>query len=133
MSTFQISTTKHDEIVDITDRVNEELRKMDAGDGVCHLFALHTTCALTTGDLDPGTDQDFLDALRAMAPKLQYRHPHDPEHAPDHIISSLMGPSLSIPVRGGKLVLGIWQRVLLVELSGPRTREIANYVCIIGL
>jgi len=125
MSTFQISTTKHDEIVDITDRVNEELRKMDAGDGVCRLFVLHTTCALTTGDLDPGTDQDFLDALRAMAPKLQYRHPHDPEHAPDHIISSLIGPSLSIPMKGGKLVLGIWQRVLLVELSGPRTREIA--------
>ncbi len=51
---------------------------MNASDGICVVFAAHTTCALTTADLDPGTDQDLLDALRRLLPKISYRHPHDP-------------------------------------------------------
>lgn len=124
MTVLRISTTKHDEVVDITERVQEEISRAGVKDGLCHLFVLHTTCALTTGDLDPGTDLDFLDALRAMAPKLKYRHPHDPEHTPDHILSSIIGPSLTLPVKDGMLALGTWQRILLVELSGPRVREL---------
>jgi len=76
------------------------------------MLALHTTAALTTADLDPGTDED-------------YRHPHDPEHVPDHILSALIGTSLTLIVEQGALILGTWQRVILVELDGPRQREIA--------
>ena len=49
---------------------------------------------------------------------------HDPSHAPDHMISSIVGASLTLPVRGGELVLGTWQRVLFVECNGPRSREV---------
>jgi secondary thiamine-phosphate synthase enzyme len=59
-----------------------------------------------------------------MIPKLKYRHPHNPEHAPDHILASLVGPSVTVPVDGGRLVLGTWQRVVLVEFDGPREREL---------
>ena len=85
---------------------------------------MHTTAALTTADLDPGTDLDMLDAFEKMIPKLQYRHPHDPSHVPDHILSALIGNSLTLPVENQKLILGQWQKVVLIEFSGPRDRQI---------
>jgi len=93
--------------------------------GLCHLFLLHTTAALTTADLDPGTDLDLLDAFDAIIPKLNYRHPHDPTHVPDHIPFSLIGTSLLLPVKDGEPFLGEWQRIVLVEFDGPHTRQIA--------
>lgn len=84
----------------------------------------HTTATLTTADLDPGTDLDMLDAFDAMMPKLKYRHPHNPSHAPDHILSSIIGPSLTVPFKDGNLVLGTWQRIVLIELDGPRRRKL---------
>ncbi|TSC54399.1 MAG: hypothetical protein LiPW16_48 [Microgenomates group bacterium LiPW_16] len=88
------------------------------------MFLTHTTAALTTADLDPGTDLDILDAFWEMIPKLKYRHPHDPSHVPSHILSSLIGTSLTLPFENKKLVLGTWQRIVLIELDGPREREI---------
>jgi len=121
MSKLTIPTHRKREIVDITEQVEKLLPKSS---GICCLNILHTTAALTTADLDPGTDLDMLDAFEAMMPKLRYRHPHDPEHAPDHILSSLIGTALTLPVEAGSLVLGTWQRVILVELDGPRQREL---------
>lgn len=119
-----IQTTQKDEIIDITDDIEEVLEKEAKENGVVTIFIKHTTCAVTTADLDPGTDLDFLDALRGMLPQMQYRHPHDPSHAPDHILSSIIGPSLTIPFQQQQLTLGVWQRVVLVELDGPRKRDI---------
>jgi secondary thiamine-phosphate synthase enzyme len=121
MTRFAISTHGKREIVDITDQVARHLPRET---GVCCLNVLHTTAALTTADLDPGTDLDMLDAFEAMVPRLRYRHPHNPEHVPDHILSSLIGTALTLPVEAGALVLGTWQRVILVELDGPREREL---------
>jgi secondary thiamine-phosphate synthase enzyme len=121
MPKFSVSTRSKRQIVDITSQVQKLLPKSS---GVCFLNILHTTAALTTADLDPGTDLDMLDAFEAMMPKLNYRHPHNPEHVPDHILSSLIGTALTLPVESGSLVLGTWQRVVLVELDGPREREL---------
>ena len=124
MRKLSFKTRKKREVVDVTDELNSALKKSFAdADGVCHLSVLHTTAALTTADLDPGTDLDMLDAFAAMVPKLEYRHPHNPAHVPDHILSALIGTSVSLPVHRGELVLGTWQRVVLVELNGPRQRE----------
>lgn len=126
MRRFSVATHRKREIVDITDQVQDLLpRGISAhASGVCCLNVLHTTAALTTADLDPGTDLDMLDAFEAMMPKLRYRHPHNPEHVPDHILSSLVGTGVMLPVEAGSLVLGAWQRVILVELDGPRRREL---------
>ncbi len=121
MRKFTVSTQRKREIIDITERLEELLP--DAA-GICCVNVLHTTAALTTADLDPGTDLDMLDAFEAMMPKLRYRHPHNPAHVPDHILSSLIGTALTLPVQAGSLVLGTWQRVILVELDGPREREL---------
>jgi secondary thiamine-phosphate synthase enzyme len=122
MQRVTIKTHKKREIVDITETVE---RALGGKSGICQLTVLHTTAALTTADLDPGTDLDMLDAFEAMVPKLRYRHPHDPQHVPDHILSALIGASVALPAEKGKLVLGTWQRVVLVELDGPRERQIA--------
>jgi secondary thiamine-phosphate synthase enzyme len=125
MHRLSIKTRKKREIVDLTDSLQELLHKQrNDGSGICSLSILHTTAALTTADLDPGTDLDMLDAFEAMIPKLRYRHPHNPGHVPDHILSALIGTSVSLPFQQGKILLGTWQRVVLVELDGPRDREV---------
>ena len=126
MHRLTIKTRKKREVVDITSQVEAVLRKNNANAScVLHLNILHTTAALTTADLDPGTDLDMLDAFEHLIPKLHYRHPHNPAHVPDHILSALIGTSLSLLAERGSLLLGTWQRVVLVELDGPRDREVA--------
>ncbi|HEX8893602.1 MAG TPA: secondary thiamine-phosphate synthase enzyme YjbQ [Terriglobales bacterium] len=126
MQRLTIKTHHKREILDITDQVEAFLRKQQSShSGACHLVVLHTTAALTTADLDPGTDADMLAAFERIIPKLNYRHAHDPEHVPDHILSTLIGTSLTLLTENATLVLGSWQRVILVELDGPRQREIA--------
>lgn len=120
-----IKTQKKKQILDITDTVSQYLAKQNFSSGLCHLFIKHTTAAVTTADLDPGgTEQDYLDAFEALMPKLNYRHPHNPAHVTDHILSSIIGPDVIVPVKDGKLQLGQWQRIVLIELDGPREREI---------
>ncbi len=78
MQKISIKTHSKREIVDVTEHVQDLLRKRRSdGSGICSLSVLHTTAALTTADLDPGTDLDMLDAFEAMIPKLRYRHPHN--------------------------------------------------------
>jgi secondary thiamine-phosphate synthase enzyme len=125
MKMLEISTSRKREVIDITDRCRKELADAKAGSGVCHLFVLHTTAALTIADLDPGTDLDLLDAFDAIVPKLRYRHPHDPGHVGDHILSSLIGTSVCAPIKDGDLFLGTWQRIILLEFDGPRKRQVA--------
>ncbi len=124
MQNLFVRTKKTKEVVDITKLINQELGKQKISNGICVLFLKHTTATLTTADLDPGTDLDMLDAFDEIIPKLHYRHPHDPAHTPDHIMSSIIGASVTIPVVNGELNLGTWQRVVLIELDGPREREI---------
>src|SRR3954470_1073296 len=122
MTRLSVKTHKKREVLDITDLIEQQLGKNSSG--ICNVLILHTTAALTTADLDPGTDLDMLDAFEHLVPKLKYRHPHNPAHVPDHILSALIGPSVAVPVDKGELVLGTWQRVILVELDGPRKRDI---------
>jgi secondary thiamine-phosphate synthase enzyme len=116
-----IPTTKKREVIDLTAFIAEQVRGQSG-----HLCVLvqHTTAAITTADLDPGTDQDLLDALESMMPHLQWRHPHNPAHAPDHLLASIIGPSIVVPVRDGSLQLGTWQRIVLLEFNGPQQRAI---------
>ena len=119
-----IDTSKKEEVLDITEQVEEVVLNQKKEDGICNVFVVHTTCAITTADLDPGTDLDILEFLRKLVPDIKFRHPHDPGHAPDHILSSIIGPSVSVPFENKKLILGTWQRVILIELDGPRKREV---------
>ena len=112
------------EIIDITDLAQNVVSEQNFENGILHIFALHTTVALSIADLDPGTDLDILDAIYEMLPNLNYRHPHDPGHVKDHILSCIIGPSLSVPVENGQIILGTWQRIVFLEFNGPQKRKL---------
>jgi secondary thiamine-phosphate synthase enzyme len=121
---LHISTTDRKQVVDLTDRIEKVIRKAKMPEGLCSLFITHTTAALTTGEIGEGTEDDFLQVVEQMIPRIHFRHAHDPSHAWSHMASSILGPSLTIPVSAGTLVLGTWQSVMLVELDGPRERSV---------
>src|SRR5215813_11617472 len=121
---LRISTGSLKEVVDLTDQLQSLIRKAKIQDGICFIFLTHTTAALTTGEIGEGTEKDLLEVVEQMVPSIRFRHAHDPSHAWSHMASSILGPSLTIPVSAGKLVLGTWQSVMLVELDGPRERTI---------
>lgn len=100
-----ITTTDNRQVIDITDKVQQ---LTEQGTQAVTVFVAHTTCAVTTADLDPGTDLDLLDVVWEMIPELNYPHPHNPAHVPAHLASSIIGPSVMVPVSNGRLVLGTW-------------------------
>ena len=118
---LEVRTDKGKQVVDITEQVQGLIKPEH---NAVSVFVAHTTCAVTTADLDPGTDLDLLDAVWQMIPKLDYRHPHNPAHVPAHLASSVIGPNVLVPVKDGQLVLGSWQRIILIELDGPRSRRV---------
>jgi len=122
MQQLQISTNEKRQVVDITSEVMDALPR--TGSGVVTVFVQHTTAAITTADLDPGTDLDLLDFLDSLVPDRPWRHPHNPAHAPDHLLASLIGPSVNVPYQDGQLLLGTWQRIILIEFDGPRSRNV---------
>ena len=124
MEHLKIKTSRLKQVVDLTDRLNQILSENVMAEGLCSLFVTHTTACLTTGEVGEGTEKDLLDVVEQMIPKIDFRHGHDPSHAWSHMASSILGPSLTIPVLDGALLLGTWQSVLLIELDGPRERDV---------
>jgi secondary thiamine-phosphate synthase enzyme len=125
MEELVIHTKKEKEMRDITGEVQGLVVQKGWEEGVVHLFLAHTSACLTTADLDNGTELDMLDAFEEIVPQLAYRHPHNPGKVKYHILSSIVGPSLSVPVEKGELVLGPWQKIVVIEFGGPRERTLA--------
>ena len=120
-ATIELETRSARQIVDITERVDALLA--GARDGSCHLFLKHTTAGLMVLTGEEGVPEDIMDILQTLTPKLDYRH-DKPAHVAAHFLSALVGPSVHVPVRDGKLALGEFQRIVLLEFEGPRRREI---------
>jgi len=121
---IRLKTQKSRQAVDVTGEVNRQISEHQVAEGICLLFVRHTTAALVVGEVGEGTEEDLLEVLSELIPKIRFRHAHDPAHAPSHMISSILGPSLCLPVSHGRLALGTWQSVILIELDGPRERSI---------
>lgn len=121
---INVKTHRKKEIIDITQEIQRFISTQSEEISLCHIFVQHTTAAITTADLDPGTDMDYLAFIEHVTPKLEFQHPHDPEHAPDHIWASLIGPDVIVPVTNRQLGLGTWQRIVLCEMDGPRERSV---------
>ena len=123
MSTITVESKSHGQVIDITQDVATAAASMK--DGVCHLFTQHTTCALTILTNEAGIAEDLLTVLHGLVPQVD-TYVHDrADHVRAHTLSALVGPSVSVPVWGGRLGLGEFQRIVLLEFEGPRTRTIA--------
>lgn len=118
---LEIETTDSRQVIDITDKIQQCVKTENRA---VSIFIAHTTCGITTADLDPGADKDLAEAVWEMIPKLDFSRHHDPSHFPSHVIHSLIGPSITVPVKDGQLVLGTWQRIVLVEMDGPKKRRL---------
>lgn len=119
---FTISTSKKQELIDITGKINEIIKKSKVKNGLCNVFAAHATAAIIINEnYDPNICLDLLDALNKLVPSGIWRHDKIDGNADAHIKSAILGPSEAIPIKGGKLQLGRWQACMLAELDGPRS------------
>ena len=125
---LKLQTIHEGELIDITNQVQSTIKESKSSDGVAFLFVPGSTAALTTIEFEPGLEKDFPAALERLVPKtIQYEHEktwHD-GNGHSHVKASLLGPDLTVPFQKGKLSLGTWQQIVLVELdTGPRDRTV---------
>lgn len=120
-----ISTHKHAEFVTITDKIADAVNKLGLKNGIAHIFVLHTTCGITINEnADPAVAHDLLERLESFIPWRSPNDRHMEGNSAAHLKSSLLGSSVTIPVKDGTLVLGTWQGVFFGEFDGPRTRSV---------
>lgn len=124
METINIRSNSQTEFVDITDQVQDAVKKLKISDGVCYTYVPHTTAAVTINEnADPTVRQDIITALdRIVTSELPYRHGEG--NSPAHIKGSLIGSSVTVLVEAGRLALGTWQGIFFCEFDGPRNRRV---------
>jgi secondary thiamine-phosphate synthase enzyme len=123
MKEISVRTTSRTELVDITAAVASALAELDAPATLCHVSVPHTTAAVVINEAaDPDVARDLAAAYQAMVPAISFAHAEGNSDA--HLLATLVGSSVSIPVENGRLRLGTWQGIFFVELDGPRTRRV---------
>jgi len=124
LTTLEVRTGSKTELVDLTARIEAAVAESGVAEGLCHVFAPHTTAGLTINEnADPSVKADILMVLnKLISDREPYRHLEG--NSPAHIKASLMGPQLTVLVSRGRLVLGAWQGIFFCEFDGPRTRRV---------
>ena len=117
-----LSTSKKQEMIDITDEVNSIVKKSKVEEGICNIFTMHATAAIIINEnADPNICLDTIDALNKLIKEGVWRHDKLDGNAASHIKSTILGPSETIPIKNNELQLGTWQSPMFVELDGPRS------------
>ena len=125
MSELRIRTSKKREMIDLTAAIAEIVGREGVEDGLCNVYVAHATAAIVVNENDdPNVCVDTLDALDKLIPAGVWRHDRVDGNAASHIQAAILGPGETIPVQQGRLLLGTWQAVMLVELDGPRERRV---------
>ena len=132
--TIQLHSDGEGDIIDMTVQLSNTVEESKIKNGTVTIFVSGSTAAVTTIEYEPGLVHDFPEMLSRIVPKdIEYEHDntwHD-GNGHSHIRSSLIGPSLTIPIIGGKLTLGTWQQVVLLEMD-TRSRNRTVILQIIG-
>src|SRR5438094_1205545 len=122
--------TRADHVTDVTERVARFCR--ERGDGLVHVFAPHATAGVALMERGSGSEADLDELLDRLLPRDdRYRHSHgSPGHGADHLLPVLVSPSLVMPVVGGRVQLGTWQSIVLVDLhrDNPHRRVLLSFV-----
>jgi secondary thiamine-phosphate synthase enzyme len=122
--TIDLATDRTMEFVDITSMIQQEVSGSGVNEGLCVIYNPHTTAALTINEgADPAVQADILAALRLIVP-LRHAFTHQEGNSPAHIMASLMGSSVTVLVKNGRLRLGTWQKIFFCEFDGPRSRQV---------
>jgi secondary thiamine-phosphate synthase enzyme len=121
---LEVRTSSREQFIDITGRVVEQVSGCGVTEGAVLVFVTHTTAGVTINEnADPDVCEDLSSGLRRLAPReAGWRHCEG--NSDGHLKTSLVGPSVMVPLSGGRLALGTWQGIYLCEFDGPRTRTI---------
>ncbi|MCK4625567.1 MAG: secondary thiamine-phosphate synthase enzyme YjbQ [Phycisphaerae bacterium] len=123
--TIEVHSDSRDEMIDITDRVSGAVGEIGISDGVVTVYVPHTTAGVTINEnADPAVVHDILAALDVAVPWHQSFYRHGEGNSAAHVKSALLGGSVRVFVRDGKLVLGTWQGIYFCEFDGPRRRKV---------
>ena len=132
-STITIVTGSRRGVFDITD---EAARFVSGkGDGLLSVFVPHATAGLAIIETGAGSDADFLDLVDDLIPRddSRYRHRHgSPGHGADHVMPGIVAPSLVIPVVGGRMALGTWQSIAMVDANADNQQRTVRFSFIAG-
>ena len=125
MYELSIASSAKREMIDVTAQVAALVERSEQAEGLCNVYVAHATAAIIVNENDdPNVCVDTLDSLDRLIPAGIWRHDRVDGNAASHIQAALLGPSETIPFRNGRLCLGRWQAIMLVELDGPRTRTV---------
>jgi len=125
---FDVSTEDREQLIDITDRVEEIVQKSQVKDGLVLVFVAHSTAAILLTENESGLKKDWLKVFKKMVSGVDFLHNQIDNNADSHILSGLIGQGKTLAVENGKLIRGTWQQIFLVELDGPRTRKVLTYI-----
>jgi secondary thiamine-phosphate synthase enzyme len=128
METFTVRTSAQQQVVDITEMVEDVVRKSKVMEGTCLIFTPHATAGIILNEAEPNLEQDFLSFFGKVVPKGNWSHNKIDDNAEAHIKSALFGQGKVVPVSEGRLVRGTWQQIMLLEFDGPRERRICVVV-----
>ena len=120
-----VETANEPSLVDLTGACAAFLDEVGAADGLLSVFVPHATAALVVVELGAGSDEDLLAALERLLPRDdRWRHRHgSPGHGADHVLPLLASPSLTVPVMRGRMTLGTWQSIALLDPNGDNRRR----------
>lgn len=129
---FKIKTIKEQELIDITSKIKEIIKELKIKQGICIVYVPHATAGILINEnYDEKVCNDIINNLETQIPKKgNYKHDCIDNNAHAHIKSAIIGPSETIIIENGKLVLGTWQRIALAEFDGPKNRTV--FVKVVG-
>ena len=126
------STSKERELINITSSVQKVVAESEIQDGICLVFVPHATAALIINEDEPGLKADVETLLERWIPPGNWQHNAIDDNATAHLASAFIGQSKPIPIVNGKLKLGTWQEIFLLELDGPRPNRNVVITCLTG-
>jgi len=122
---LRVQTERRSQLVNITPQVQELLGRSEFTEGIALISVPHTTCALAVNEDEEGLKEDVLQLLSRLVPEAgPYEHNKVDNNAHAHLRSLLQLPYIALPISAGKLQLGSWQSLFLVEWDGPRQRMV---------
>ncbi len=118
----EVQTRRRVDFLDITELVRDFTVEKEHS-GIVNVFVPHTTCGIILTEYERNLLEDLENLLEKIAPELHpYKHSDGNAHA--HLRTALLGSEVTVPVVNGELLLGTWQRIVLIESDGPRTRKL---------
>lgn len=124
MNEIKISTKERYQLINITEQVEEIVRKRDVEREFVSVSVPHSTAAILLTENEEGLKEDWLTFLKKFISGFSFKHDRIDDNADSHIISGLIGQEKSLPVENGKIIRGTWQQIFLLELDGPRNRRV---------